>query len=185
MNILHFLQQRSSAAKLQAPAPNAYEREQIFQAALRAPDHGRMQPWRFLEIEGAGRNKLGDLFAKALQIKDPAIAQEKLDDIRSKPLRAPLIIAVIAVMKENPKVPMLEQQFSAACAAYSVLLASDALGYGGIWRTGPMVEDAHVLAGLGLAANEQLIGFLYIGSRQLEKKSQAAGDVASFVRHWP
>lgn len=186
MDFLHFLQQRSSSSKLQLPAPSAAELEQLFQAAMRAPDHGKLQPWRFLVIDGEGRAALGDLFAQALQHNQPGISAEKLDDIRSKPLRAPLIIVAIAVTQpQHPKVPQHEQQLAAACAAYNILLAADALGYGGIWRTGPMAEDVRVRQGLGLAAHELVTGFLYLGSRQTEKKAQSPIATDGFVSHWP
>lgn len=185
MSILHFLQQRSSASKLQAPAPNAHEREQIFQAALRAPDHGRLKPWRFVMIEGDGLHRLGALFAEALQRKDPAATSDKLADMANKALRAPMIVVVVAVTQENHKVPVHEQKMSAACAAHAILLATEALGYGAIWRTGPMAEDPHVIQGLHLAAHESVVGYLYIGSRKEEKPLLQPMDVTSFVSNWP
>lgn len=184
-DILAFLQQRSSTGKLQLPAPSAAELEQIFQAAMRAPDHGKLQPWRFLVIETEGRTALGRLFAEAIQQKQPTLSAEKREDISQKPLRAPLIITVIAVTQAHPKVPETEQLLAAGCAAYNVLLAADALGYGGIWRTGPMAEDSHVRQGLGLKANESIVGFLYLGSRQADKKSQPLASAEGFVERWP
>ncbi|MER8125044.1 nitroreductase family protein, partial [Acinetobacter baumannii] len=80
-----------------------------FQAALRAPDHGQLRPWRFLTIEGQGREQLGELFAQALQNKGEA-SQAALDKARAMPLRAPLLIVVIAKLQDHFKVPKSEQR---------------------------------------------------------------------------
>lgn len=181
---LAFLQQRNAAARLLDPAPSGDELEAMFQAAFRVPDHGRLQPWRFLQIEGAGRERLGDLFVSAAST-DGEEDSEKLAKIRSKPLRAPMIVVVIACISEHPKAPPVEQRLSAGCAAHNLLLAAEALGYAGIWRTGGMAFNRHVMDGLGLVANEEIVGFLYIGSRNGKAKPIAPVDSRRFVSQWP
>lgn len=183
--LIELLTQRTSSGRLQLPAPNKEQLASIIAAACRAPDHGRIKPWRFLAIEAQGLAALGELFAKALEVKGEHSA-EKLADIAQKPLRAPMILCVIACVEEHAKVPFHEQRYSAACAANMALLAANALGFGGIWRTGPMASDAVVREGLHLAENEELIGFLYIGSKKDDRViAPAEFDSASRLQVWP
>jgi nitroreductase len=124
MDALDALLNRVSAPRLCEPAPDAGQRELLFRAALRAPDHGQLRPWRFLTIEGAAREQLGELLAQAL----PADASpEALNKARAMPLRAPLLVVVIARVHEHPKVPAQEQVIAAGCAAHGILLAAGEL----------------------------------------------------------
>lgn len=182
--LLEFLQQRQSHKKLEKPAPSDQELAEIFKAASRAPDHGLIRPWRFLVIQGQGLERLGDVFAEGLARRSPGIQSMRLDEIKSKALRAPMIIVVISTVEENVKVPELEQHITAGCAALNILLAADALGYGGIWRTGAMAEDVYVKEQLGLQANESLIGYLYIGTPDTTEKTAAVHDLENKVQHW-
>ncbi|VVM65127.1 Putative NAD(P)H nitroreductase YdjA [Pseudomonas fluorescens] len=183
MEALDALLNRVSVPRLTEPAPNAAQREGLFQAALRAPDHGQLRPWRFLTIEGEGRAKLGELFAEALGNKGDA-TQAALDKARAMPLRAPLLIVVIARLQDHFKVPKSEQRLAAGCAAHGILIAAHAQGIGAVWRTGDMAFDAHVHQGLGLEANEELIGYLYLGTPLNEPRTAPVLDTADFVRAW-
>ncbi|RLQ21535.1 nitroreductase [Seongchinamella sediminis] len=183
-DVLRFLQQRNSAARLTTPAPGAAELQQIFTAAMRAPDHARLRPWRFLTIAGERRDALGALFREALLARNPGADDSALQKAANAPLRAPLLVAVVVCLREHPKVPYIEQQLSAGCAAHGLLLAAEALGYAGIWRTGDACFDRHVMTGLGLAANEELVGFVYLGSRECERKPLPAMRPDDFVSSW-
>lgn len=184
MQALDLLLNRVSVGRLLEPAPDAAQRELLFRAALRAPDHGQLRPWRFLSIEGAARTKLGELFASALQAGNPQVKSEALDKARAMPLRAPLLVAVIARLTAPHKVPEQEQLLSAGCAAHGMLLAAHAQGLGAMWRTGELCYNAQVMAGLGLAANERLVGFLYLGSVEGERRTPPALTPADFVGSW-
>ena len=183
MEALDALLNRVSVPRLTEPAPNAAQREGLFQAALRAPDHGQLRPWRFLTIEGEGRAKLGELFAEALANKGDA-SQAALDKARAMPLRAPLLIVVIARLQDHFKVPKSEQRLAASCAAHGILIAAHAQGIGAVWRTGEMAFDAHVHQGLGLEPTEELIGYLYLGTPLNEPRTAPVLDTADFVRAW-
>ncbi|WP_373096758.1 nitroreductase [Zhongshania sp.] len=184
MDALSLLKSRNSAAKLVGPGPTDEELTEVFAAATRAPDHGRLRPWRFLVISGANLMALGDLFADAALRREPTLGEPELERFRQQPLRAPLIVVVISCLQDHPKIPRIEQQMSAACAAHGILLAAEALGYAGIWRTGANAFDAHVMAGLELSANEEIAGFLYIGSRDGRGKPLPALESADFVKVW-
>lgn len=162
---LELLLQRNSAPKLCEPGPDADSMESIFKAALRAPDHARLRPWKFFLYEGEARHKLGEMFASTLLESNPDATPEQIERARALPLRAPAVVAVAAVTREHPKVPHLEQVLSAGCAAHAMLLAAEALGFAGIWRTGEYAFDANIRAALGLAEDDQIVAFLYLGSR--------------------
>ena len=173
MNAIELLHNRVSAPVLNSPAPTQTQLEIMFRAALRAPDHAGLQPWRFLTIEQEARSELGQLFAKALQAKTSDISEEKLLKAAKKPLRAPMVIIAIASITEHPKVPEVEQVITAGCAAHSLLLAAYAQGLGAMWRTGEMAFDPTVKAGLGLKAHEQVVGFLYVGTAKRMRQIKA------------
>lgn len=185
MDALTLLQQRNSSPKLRDPGPDRQSLATMLRAATRAPDHGNLRPWRFLLIEGDARHALGDLFARALAARNPDARDADLEKARSKTLRAPLIVAVAVSPTEHPKVPFIEQQLSAGCAAHGLLLAAEALGYAGIWRTGANAFDPIVMRGLGLADHESLVGFLYIGTRDGRAKPIPEHNLDDFVARWP
>ena len=182
MDALDALLNRVSAPRLMAPAPDAMQREVLFRAALRAPDHGQLRPWRFITVEGAALTELGELFASAL----PAGASpEALAKARAMPLRAPLLVVVVASVKASLKVPAQEQVLAAGCAAHGILLAAHAQGIGAVWRTGDMAYHPQVAAGLGLSADEQVIAYLYLGTPERELRAVPQVQVSDFVRSWP
>lgn len=150
---------------LDEPAPDAENLATILQCGLSAPDHAGLKPWKFITIEADARNRLGDVFAEAKTQDDPDFTQAKADVLRKKPLRAPLIIAVAASITPNhPKAPRVEQVLSAGIAAQHMQLAARALGFGSVWLTGSIARNAHVKTALGLQTDDELVGFLYLGT---------------------
>ncbi|WAJ35903.1 nitroreductase [Pseudomonas sp. GOM7] len=184
MEALDALLNRVSVPRLVEPAPDAAQRELLFRAALRAPDHGQLRPWRFLTVEGDARVRMGELFAEALRHADGEAAPEALDKARGMPLRAPLLVVVIARLQAHPKVPELEQLLAAGCAAHGLLLAAHAQGIGAVWRTGDMAYNAHVAKGLGLNEDERLIAYLYLGTPERELRRAPELAVSDFVSAW-
>ena len=183
-NTLAFLQQRCSSPKLTDPTPGPEHLEEMFKAAFRAPDHAWLRPWRFLLISGDRRNDLGALLEKSLLARNPDIDEASKTKVRSAPLRAPLIVVPIVQLQDHPKVPHVEQRLSAGCAAQGLLLAAEAQGFAGIWRTGDAAFDRNVMVGLGLANHEEIIGFLYLGTRDGARKGLPDVDTAAHVAHW-
>lgn len=185
MEALDALLNRVSAPRLREPAPDAAQREVLFRAALRAPDHGQLRPWRFLTVEGAAREQLGELFAAALTANSAPVTQEALSKARAMPLRAPLLIVVIARLQDHFKIPQQEQLLAAGCAAHGILLAAHAQGIGAVWRTGELAYNARVAQGLGLSGAEKIIGFLYLGTPERELRTPQELAVSAFVSAWP
>ena len=184
MDALRLLQQRNSASKLCEPAPGSEVLDEAFAAAARAPDHARLRPWRFRLVEGEARSRLGDIYADAAVVRRPESTEAELEKFRKQPLRAPMILIVSAVIQEHPKVPAVEQRLATGWAAYGFLLALEAQGYAGIWRTGDHAFDRGVMSAIGMSDNEEIIGFLYIGSRDGSAKPLPEVATSDFVETW-
>jgi nitroreductase len=166
------------------PAPDGAVLDAILEAACRAPDHGRMRPWRFIVIRGAARAQLGTVFAEALARRDPGASEALLQVERDRPLRAPLLIACAAKVKAHPKIPEIEQLLSCGAAAYGILLAAQAHGFGGMWLTGANAYDPHVKDALGLTEGQQLLGFIYLGTAAGEIPPIKRPDPEKFTKEW-
>ncbi len=159
------LSRRSIPAQcLTGPGPDAAQLAKALDVALRAPDHGRMQPWRFRIIRGEARARLSGTLVAAARVREPGIAPAQLEKLRTRPLQVPLVIAVSARLRDNPKVPRIEQLLSAGAAAMNLLNALHVLGFGAVWLTGASAYDPAVAAGLGLGDDEPLLGLLYVGT---------------------
>lgn len=184
MDALSALHNRVSMPRLVAPAPTLEQQEALFRAALRAPDHARLRPWRFLVLEGQGLEELGELFHKATLASagDPEAAV--VQQARQLSQRAPMIIVAISSPKPHPKVPEHEQDMSCAVAVGNMLLAAHAMGLGAVWRTGDLARDRIVCEGLGLTPEEKIIAYLYIG-HSLADRPVPVLDSTDFFRRWP
>jgi nitroreductase len=171
---------RRSWPKVTDAAPGDAELLELLDAASRVADHASLAPWRAIAIRGHARARVGRALADAAGAEG-----EAADKLAAKPLRAPLLIGVVAVVREHPKVPAWEQEAAAAGVAHVLSLLLDEAGWGVMWRTGPytrhpLVADAH-----GLASHERLLGWLYVGRRpegsrpERRTGSPAAGRLSS------
>jgi nitroreductase len=173
------------AQYLTAPGPSEAEINAALELALRAPDHGRLQPWRYRLVRGAARERFAELLVNCALRRDPATLPPQLDKLRSRPLQAPLVIVLSAQLRADPKVPAIEQQLSAAAAAMNVLNAFHLQGFGAIWLTGPSIYDPAVAAALGCNDDEQLLGFMYVGSISAQApKALARAARVPYVNDW-
>jgi nitroreductase len=166
MSALEMLLTRRSipAQCLTEPGPDAAQLTMALEAAMRAPDHGRMQPWRFKLIRGPAKLKFCDALVASALAHDPATPQRQLDKIRSRTQHAPLVIVVSARFRDHPKVPEIEQTLSVGAAVMNLLNALHAQGFGAIMLTGPSAYDPAVARALGYDADERIIGFMYVGT---------------------
>ena len=184
MDALTALHTRTSSPRLIDPPPAREALDNIYKAAFRAADHGLLRPWRFLEIKGESRNKLGELFVEAVRQDNPDLSDAQQEKLRNKPLRAPLIIATICSYREHPKVPEFEQELSVAAATQNMLLACHAQDIGVMWRTGAIAYHPVVTKGLGLQAHEKIIGLLYLGTNNCPTRPIETPDITEFVQDW-
>ena len=183
MQAIDALLTRRSARALGDPAPDEGALELIFSAAVRAPDHGRLRPWRFAVVRGGARERFGELLAQHLQRSHPQIGAEALQRERSKALRAPLIVVIAAQCKPAIKIPVIEQTLSAGAAAHAMMLAAFALGFNAMWKTGAAAYDETVKEALGFAAGDAIVGFLYLGSEPAPLAPERR-EWRDLVRYW-
>jgi nitroreductase len=184
MDAIELLLTRASNGKLGEPAPDEQTVQLALQAAVRAPDHGLLRPWRVLLVRGEARERLGRAMREALLSRRPEASAEELDREQAKPLRAPLLIVVAARVRESPKVPAIEQILSAGAAAQNILLALHARGYAGMWRTGPAAYDAGVKRALGLETGDAIVGFLYAGTPRIPPPAIPRPEPEQFAQEW-
>lgn len=164
MDFFTALDSRASAVRLAEPAPTREHIMRILGAGARAPDHGRLSPWRFVVIEGEKRAILGDAIAQAARIANPNLTAEQLQRERDKAFRAPTIIAVTGKINRAHKVPESDQTLALGAAAENMFLAAHALGYGVMWKTGAPTSAPNVKAALDVAAEDPIVAYLYIGT---------------------
>src|SRR2546422_237703 len=184
MQAIDALLGRRSAKALVEPAPDDGALALIFASAVRAPDHGRLRPWRFIVIRGAGRARFGDLLADHLRRSHATVSEETLRRERQKAFRAPLIVVVAAICNPGVKIPVIEQTLSAGVAAHNIMLAALALGFNAMWRTGGPAYDDAVKAALGLERKDAIVGFLYVGTDASEPAPLPRTSWHDLVQHW-
>jgi nitroreductase len=185
MQAIDALLERRSAKTLTEPAPDDGALSLLLECASRAPDHGRLRPWRFIVIRGAARERLGELMADQLQRKQPSASPEALQRERQKALRAPLIIVVAAAFNAAAKIPPIEQVLAAGAAAQNMMLAATALGFGAMWKTGDAAYDDTVKVALGLEARDSIVAFLYVGTAPADAvPPPARGQWEDRVSYW-
>jgi nitroreductase len=162
-----WLRRRRSVAvkRLGPPAPTDEELHEILSAALSAPDHGALRPWRLVLCAPRSRDRLAELFVAAKLARHPDSTGLELEREREKALRPPVLLALIAAPKPGLEtIPEVEQVASAGAALQSVLLAAFGLGYGAIMLSGSRCAAETVRAALGVGAGETLLGFISIGT---------------------
>lgn len=177
------LNRRSVLVKnMTEPGPSAEELETILTIATRVPDHRKLEPWRFLVLQGDARKKFGQTLAaiksQKEQFKDIQISVEK-DCF----LRAPLVIAVIASPIDH-KTPEVEQILSAGAVCQHINIAAGALGYASQWITSWSCLDKDAHKAIGLAENEFIAGYLYIGSADEKPLDRQRPDLDDVVTYW-
>ena len=152
------------------------------QAALRAPDHRCLTPWRFIVCTGKGLNRLGDIFQQAAILAD---ADEAVVTRATQlPLRAPMVIVAIADYKEDEKVPRVEQIASTACAVNAMQMAAVAQGFQGVWRTGSYAKDENVKQAFNCKPEDEILGFLYVGSSTIQPLPKPSRVSEQFFTLW-
>lgn len=181
---LDVLLSRQSQWPLTEPGPADAEFDLIFDAALRAPDHGNLRPRRFVTIRGDARGPLGDVLVDLACARSPDEPRSAHAHRRQKAFAAPLVIALGAAISAHPKVPEIEQLLAAGAAAMNMLNAIHALGYGGFWSTGPDSYEARLHDALGFAPNERLLGFLFVGTPKTPGQAPARPARSAHAREW-
>jgi nitroreductase len=169
---------RRSSPKVTDAAPDDAALIALLEGASRVADHAALRPWRVIALRGAARERLGAALATAAGTEGEAAAK-----LAGKPLRAPLLLAVVAVTTPgHPKVPEWEQEASAAGVAHLLSLLLDDDGWGVMWRTGPYTRHPLVAEMHGLAPNERLLGWLYVGGRIESRRADGRNETFAASR---
>jgi nitroreductase len=184
MDAITALTSRVSPAKLGEPGPTPEDLDKMLAAAVAAPDHGKIRPWRFLVIQGEARAKFGEVMARSLARRDKEASPQKLEFEKNKAMRAPTLVVVVATPKDNPKVPEIEQIVAVGAATQNFGVAAHALGYGSFWRTGAVAYDAEVKRELGLGEKDLIVGIIYVGSIGAPGMQRQI-NARDFVTAWP
>jgi nitroreductase len=184
METLEALHSRNSVTSLSEPVPTPEEMKMVFQAALRAPDHAWLRPWKFIQVTGEGRKKLGDAFLRTATAVIGDLSEALVKKAKNAPLRAPMVLVLIADITEHPKVPEIEQIISTGAAAQNMLLALHDLGYAAVWRTGKMAFNSEITKQMELPESNRVIGYLYVGTPTGRVKEIPKLDMNKFVSFW-
>lgn len=172
-----FLTRRSRPAKiLRPPVPSADALRPILTAAARVPDHGKLEPWRFLVLEKPALTRLAALArtrGAALGIDPDRIEKGALQFSD-----ADLVVAVVMVPRPTDKVPEIEQTLSAGAVCLTLLNAALASGWGASWLTGWAVHDPDFCrVGLGLRAGERIAGLIHMGTETATPPDRPRPDI--------
>jgi nitroreductase len=184
MDVIEAITTRRTVGNLIEPAPGADVLARAFQAAMAAPDHKRLRPWRFLVIAGEARNSLGALLAASLKRRKPESNDDDMAREQAKSLRAPMIIASIAKVKTDAGIPEVEQVLAVGAATQNLMLALHAQGFGTAWKTGAGAYDAAVRQGLGLDDDERIVGFISVGTVSAPPPTTPTPDHRTHVTTW-
>lgn len=183
MDALDLVVNRRSASRLSEPAPAGEALENIIRAGMRAPDHGTLQPWRFIVVENEGRDRFSQLLEKAA--RDDNMEPKAIEKAKQSPFRAPMIITVVAHCEEHHRVPRWEQVVSAGCAVMAMQMAAVAQGFNGIWRSGAWTEHQAVREAFNCREQDAIVGFLYLGTPQLKSSTTLVPpDTTPFVSYF-
>ena len=181
------LARRSASGKhLVAPAPGADVMEKILFAASRAPDHGRLVPFRFVRIAPTQRGRLADILADGATQTDPGLAAPEIERVREKAQEGPLAVMMIArIDTAHPKIPVSDQWLAAGCALENILLATGDLGFAAAVKSGKHFDAPAVRAAFALAPIEQAVALIVLGTATEFPPPKPKPAVSEIVSDWP
>ncbi|QDH17859.1 nitroreductase family protein [Swingsia samuiensis] len=181
---LEFLLSRASTDQLVDPVPQGKQLRAILSAGLRAPDHGKMRPWRYTVIQGEYREAFAKVVLKAIEREESHLPEAKKEKRYHRFSTMPMIIALGIHIVPEGKIPVVEQEMAAAAGAMNVLNALHAEGFGGIWVTGAFSTDTELLEMLGLKKPDCLAGFLFVGTPEGSKEDRKRPDIEKYMALW-
>jgi len=177
--LLNFLLGRRSASTLGPPGPSHEQIKLILSAAGTVPDHGQLRPFRFVVVSDDGRDAFGHALADAALEHKPHLTEQALDGVRAKAQRSPVLIVLIVSPKPG-KIELWEQIASASCSGFAIVLAAHALQIGAVWKNVPFTRGQALTRLLGLGPEEQMLGWIHLGTSTKEPAvARAALDLTS------
>ena len=184
--LINWIKSRRSIGNLSIPAPTESQIKAAIDCAVTAPDHKKLQPWRFIVTQGNARHELGRAFlvaaeAKAAQEGD-TLSEKERQKTYNMPLRAPVIITVVTQMQAHKKVPPFEQMLSAGAAVQNLILALKAQGFSTVWRTGLLCNEPAVKAYFDVSADDYVTAFVYTGTSTCDMPTRKPIDIEPLMR---
>lgn len=181
--VIDYLRTRRSVplTMMRAPGPDAAQLREILALAARSPDHGRLEPWRFIVYREAAGREIGEKLAVRAQELNGEMPDDQIERERGRLLRAPVAVGVVSVTKPHDKIPEWEQFLCAGAVAMNLVHAANAHGFGANWVTGWYSDDEKGRAILGLSPAERMAGIVHIGSCDHEVPERPRPDVAAMT----
>ena len=170
--------------QLGEPGPDSATLLRMLQSAVRVPDHGKRVPFRFVTFSGDARQAFGERLAARSLALHPEASAAAIDKDRQRFSYAPLVVAVIANLGPDEKIPESERFSSASCACFALLQAAQAMGFAGNWLTGWLAYDPEVRGWLGLDECERVVGFVHIGTPRLHVPERERPDPRDLLSVW-
>ena len=163
---MEFLHRRKSPpiSQLHEPGPDEGQIHEMIRVASRVPDHGLLEPWRFILYRGEARHRVGEFFARRAAEREGPLNDQRIAQEKARFARAPIVIGVVSAPKPHERIPEWEQFLSAGNAAFALVLAAHALGFGANWVSNWYSDDQVSRTFLGLSPSERAIGFVHIGT---------------------
>ncbi|MGP5435302.1 nitroreductase family protein [Psychrobacter alimentarius] len=184
--LIGWINSRRSMGNLDAPAPTRAQIEAAIECAATAPDHKKLNPWRFIVTQGEARHQLGQALLEAAQEKaaneGEVLSEKDIKKTQSMPLRAPLIITVVTKIQAHKKVPPFEQMLSAGAAVQNLILALKAQGFSTVWRTGLLCNEPAVKAYFDVGSDDYVTAFVYTGTSPKNEPTRKPIDIEPLVR---
>jgi nitroreductase len=194
MTVFETIRRRHSIGKMTGQRPTREQIETILTAATHAPNHHKVQPWRFFVLAGEARAALGEVMATSLAQRLERIGEpgEPFDDKklallnkeRTKLLRSPVVIVVVAERPQQSNVLEIENIEAVAAATQNMLLTAEELGLASMWRTGDAAYDPRVKQWLDLEPDDHIVAFLYLGYPaipRLERRPIPIGEKTTWL----
>jgi nitroreductase len=185
-SLLTFLKTRKSASAkaMTGPGPDGAQLQQLLEIAVRVPDHGKLAPWRFVLFEGDARTEVGKAFAARWAELNPGHGADSLAFQAGLFARAPVVLAVVSTAAPHSKIPVWEQQMSAAAVCYNVVLAAAALGFDAQWQSDWVAYDAEAKRAMGISETENVAGIIYIGKAAAPLEDRPRPDPQVLLTRW-
>lgn len=184
--LIGWINSRRSMGNLDAPAPTCAQIEAAIECAATAPDHKKLNPWRFIVTQGEARHQLGQALLEAAQEKaakeGEVLSEKDIKKTQSMPLRAPLIITVVTKIQAHKKVPPFEQMLSAGAAVQNLILALKAQGFSTVWRTGLLCNEPAVKTYFDVGSDDYVTAFVYTGTSPKNEPTRKPIDIEPLVR---
>lgn len=178
MSVFQTIVARRSIGKMTEQHPTHQQIEHILAAATHAPNHHKVEPWRFIVLAGKARAELGEVMAEALaarlqQTEPNSVASDKilalLQKERTKLLRSPVVIVAVAEQPTQPNVLAIENIEAVSAAVQNMLLTAEEMGLAAMWRTGDAAYEPRIKQWLGLNSEDHIVAFVYLGYPAIPK----------------